>query len=219
MLWIFGSFLVTPCALTSCHVVISKQDSMIRALRYNRCVTGRRPCDENHVVRFGQSAENHSRVWETQSIRLSLTSLQGGASIVNPWLLEEDMERSPPSEYMALHPSITHHRNINPFENKVRYIFIKKCVRLFIEVRKLCLCFRLYLYYSYTTDCQYIFDCRFFLLMFIKSTIYNQDWHSYFLGKAQLIPFKGVIMRNHSLLTSEERHLFLSVKITTLLKN
>ena len=27
MTWIFGSFLVTPCALTSCHVVISKQDS------------------------------------------------------------------------------------------------------------------------------------------------------------------------------------------------
>ena len=25
MKWIFGSFLVTPCALTSCHVVISKQ--------------------------------------------------------------------------------------------------------------------------------------------------------------------------------------------------
>ena len=25
MTWIFGSFLVTPCALTSCHIVISKQ--------------------------------------------------------------------------------------------------------------------------------------------------------------------------------------------------
>ena len=25
MTWIFGSFLVTPCALTSCNVVISKQ--------------------------------------------------------------------------------------------------------------------------------------------------------------------------------------------------
>ena len=37
------------------------------------------------------------------------------------------------------HPSLTHHRNINPFENKVWkiYIFIKKCVRSFIEVRKL----------------------------------------------------------------------------------
>ena len=25
MIWIFDSFLVNPCALTSCHVVISKQ--------------------------------------------------------------------------------------------------------------------------------------------------------------------------------------------------
>ena len=25
MTWIFGLFLVTPCSLTSCHVVISKQ--------------------------------------------------------------------------------------------------------------------------------------------------------------------------------------------------
>ena len=41
----------------------------------------------------------------------------------------------------CLHPSLTHHRNINPFENKVWeiHIFKKKCVRSFIEVRKLCL--------------------------------------------------------------------------------
>ena len=66
---VFGSFLVTLCALISCHVVISKQDSMIRALRSNRCVTGRRPRDENHAVRFGQSTENHSRARDTQPIR------------------------------------------------------------------------------------------------------------------------------------------------------
>ena len=41
MPWIFGLFLVTPCALTSCHIVISKQDSTIRSLGFNRCVTGR----------------------------------------------------------------------------------------------------------------------------------------------------------------------------------
>ena len=46
--------------------------------------------------------------------------LQGGASVGTPWLLEEDMERrSPLSEYMFLYPSLTHHRNINPYENKV----------------------------------------------------------------------------------------------------
>ena len=69
MPWIFGSFLVTPCTLTSCHVVISKQDSTIRAVGYNRCVIGRRPRDENHAVRFRQSAENRSRVRDTQPTR------------------------------------------------------------------------------------------------------------------------------------------------------
>ena len=51
MPWIFGSFLVIPCALTSCHLVIRKQDSMIRALRLNRCVTGRISRDDGHAVR------------------------------------------------------------------------------------------------------------------------------------------------------------------------
>ena len=102
MPWIFGSFTVTPCAITSCHVVISKQGSTIGALVYNRCVTGRRPRDENHAVRFGQSAENHSRAWGTQPIRSSLTSLQGGANVDTPWLPVKDMEKSPPSEYICL---------------------------------------------------------------------------------------------------------------------
>ena len=32
MTWVFGTFLVTPCALTSCHAVICKQgdDSVSR---------------------------------------------------------------------------------------------------------------------------------------------------------------------------------------------
>ena len=51
MPWIFGSFLVTPCALTSCHIVISKQYSTIRAVSSKRCVNGRRSRDENHAVR------------------------------------------------------------------------------------------------------------------------------------------------------------------------
>ena len=58
-----------PGCLASCHILISKQDSTIRALRLNRCVTGRRSCDENHVVRFRQSAENHSRARNTQPTR------------------------------------------------------------------------------------------------------------------------------------------------------
>ena len=82
----------------------------------------------------------------------SLTSLQGGASVSTPWLPEEDMRRSPLSEYISLHPSLTHHRSINPFENKVWEIYFYKEVCSFIEVRKLfdyvsaciCICNRLY---------------------------------------------------------------------------
>ena len=85
MPWIFGSFLVTPYALTRCHVVICNQGSTIRTLGYNRCVTGRRPRDENYAVRFRQSAENWSRPWDTQPTRSSLTSLQGGASVGTAW--------------------------------------------------------------------------------------------------------------------------------------
>ncbi len=51
--------------------------------------------------------------------KASLASLQGGASVGTPWLPEEDMGRSPLSEHMSLYTSLTHHRNINPFENKV----------------------------------------------------------------------------------------------------
>ena len=108
MTWIFGLFRVTPCALTSCHIMISKQGRMIGAFRYNRCITGRRPRDENHPVRFRQSAENRSRAKDLQPIRSSLMSLQGGASVGTPCPLEEDMERrSPFSGYMSLHPSYT----------------------------------------------------------------------------------------------------------------
>ena len=39
---------------------------MIRVLRSNRCVTGRRSHDEYHAVRFRQSAENRSRARDTQ---------------------------------------------------------------------------------------------------------------------------------------------------------
>ena len=122
MTWIFGSFLVTQCALANCHILISKQedDSTIRAVGYNRCVTGRKPCDENHAVRFRQSAENRSRAWDTQPTRGVSDELGSGCKRWHPWPLEEDMgRRSPLSEYMSLHPSLTHHRNINPFENKV----------------------------------------------------------------------------------------------------
>ena len=117
------------CALTSCHVVINIPESTIRALRSNRCVTGRRPPDENHAVRFRQSAENRSRVGYTQPIRgvklSDATACMEVKASGTSWLLGEDMgRRSPLYEYMSLHPSLTHHWNINPFENKVWKIYI-----------------------------------------------------------------------------------------------
>ena len=55
-----------PMCLASCHILISKQDSTVSALRSNRCVTGRRSRDENHAVRFRESAENRSRARDAQ---------------------------------------------------------------------------------------------------------------------------------------------------------
>ena len=123
-----------PVCLASYHILISKQGRMIRALRSNRCVTGMRSRDENHAVRFRQSAENRVECGTRSQTEVSLTSLQGGTSIGTPWLLKEDMgRRSPLSEYMSLHPSLTHHRNINPFENKVWEIYFYKEVCWFVH--------------------------------------------------------------------------------------
>ena len=58
-----------PVCLASCPILTSKQDSTIRALRSNRCVTGRRSRDGNHAVRSRLSAENHSRARDTQPTR------------------------------------------------------------------------------------------------------------------------------------------------------
>ena len=71
MPWIFGSFLVTPCALVNCHILISKQENDGVSGHSGRSggVTGRGSCDENHEVRFRQSAENRSRARDTQLSR------------------------------------------------------------------------------------------------------------------------------------------------------
>ena len=72
MTWIFGSFLVTPCALTSCHIGISKRGIAVKS---NRCVTGRRPRD-NHAVSFRQRQRIESRARDKQpstDVRSSLT--------------------------------------------------------------------------------------------------------------------------------------------------
>ena len=102
MTWIFGSFLVTPCAFTSCHAVISKQDSTIRAVGCNRCVTGRRPHDENHAVRFRQSAENRSQARDTQSIRSVSDELTRGCKRWHPLAPGRRYGKKSLSEYMSL---------------------------------------------------------------------------------------------------------------------
>ena len=131
----FGLFLVTPCALVSCHILISKQedDGASRALRSNRCVTVRGSRDENHAVRFRQSAENHSRAWDTQPIRSVSDERARGCKRWNLLSSGKDMRISPLSEYMFLHPPLTHHRNINPFENSVRDTYSYKEVYSFVH--------------------------------------------------------------------------------------
>ena len=118
MTWIFSSFQVTPFALTSCHIVISKQQRN-QGTRVQLVCNRKGSRDENHTVRFRQSAENHRQARDTQPIRGLLTSLQGGASVGAPWFPEEDMRGSPLSEYMPHYPSLTDHRNTNPLENKM----------------------------------------------------------------------------------------------------
>ena len=64
---------------------------------------------------------------------VSLTSLQGSASVGTHWLPEEDMGRSPLSEYVSLHPSLIHNRNINPCENKEWEMYFYKEVCSFVH--------------------------------------------------------------------------------------
>ena len=144
MTWIFGSFLVTSCALASCHILISKQegDSMIRAFGYNRCVTGRRPRDENHTVRFGQCAENHSWARDMQPIRGRLwRACKGVHALAPPGSGKKIWERVILSLSICFSTNLSHTTETSTLSRIKceRYIFIKKCVRSFIEVRKLCL--------------------------------------------------------------------------------
>ena len=83
--------------------------STIRALAYNRCVSRKRSRDENHAVRFRQSADNHSRPRDMQPGRGVSDELARG------WKCWHSLA---PGVDMSLHPSLAHHRNINPFENK-----------------------------------------------------------------------------------------------------
>ena len=134
---------MTPCTLASCHILISKQedDSTIRVLGYNRCVTGKRSRDENYAVRFRQSAENRSRARDTQPTRGVSDELARGCK---RWHLQAPRRRywKKSSLWVYVSPPILSHTTETSNLSRIkcgRYIFIKKCVRSFIEVRKLCL--------------------------------------------------------------------------------
>ena len=73
MPWIFSSFLVAPCVLTSCHVVISKQGTRVQQVCKRKETTW---LDLDKVQRIAVEQE---------------TSFQGGASVGTPWLLEEEV--------------------------------------------------------------------------------------------------------------------------------
>ena len=67
--------------------------------------------------------------------------LASGCKRWHPCLLEEDMGSSPLSEYICLSTHLSHTTEASTFSRIKceRYIFIKKCVRSFNEVGKLCL--------------------------------------------------------------------------------
>ena len=133
MTYFFGSFLVTQCALTSCHVMISKQGSTIRAVGYNRCVTGRRPRDENHAVRFRGRRESQSS--EGHAADQRCLGLQGVESVGTPGSRKKTWKKSSlwvyvsPSISPLISPPIT---NCGPFSRIKWEIYLYKevcCVR------------------------------------------------------------------------------------------
>ena len=130
---------MTPCALTSCHVVISKQWEAVCRGRPVEQVCNRKGTTwyEYNAVRFRQSGQSESRVepWirsRSEAFgRLWRYRLQVGASVSTHWIQKEDMgkKKSPLWVYVSPYLSQTNNKLCAPFENKMRErFFIKKCV-------------------------------------------------------------------------------------------
>ena len=142
MPWILGSFLETPCAWQAVIILISKQDRMIRVRRSKRCVTGRRSRDENHMMRFRESAENLSRARDMHPIRSVSDEL---ARRCKRWHPPDSWKKIWEEEVLALSICLStplSHTTETSTISRIkceRYIFINKCVCSFIEVRKWCL--------------------------------------------------------------------------------
>ena len=138
MTWIFGSFLVTPCALTSCHV-ISKQGDDSSSGHLGPTGVGRRPRD-NHAVRFRQSAENREPSQghaADQRVRSSLMiRLVRGCKRWHPMApgRRYGARRSPLSEYMSLHLSLKLPTN-SVLLSRIKWeiYFYKEVFRSFLE--------------------------------------------------------------------------------------
>ena len=95
-------------------------NSAIRALGYNRYVTGRRSRDENHAVRFRQNGENRSRARDTQPIRNVSDKLAMECKHWHPLTPRRRYGQKKSSLWVyVFYPSLTYKRNIKPFENKV----------------------------------------------------------------------------------------------------
>ena len=91
--------------------LVNRAIAVVRVIRSNRCVTGRRPRD-NYAVSFRQSQRIESRARDTQQIRglgrLWRYSLHRGASVGTSLApgRRYGTRRSPLSEYMSLRISL-----------------------------------------------------------------------------------------------------------------
>ena len=131
--------LSNPVCLVSCQILISKQDCMIRAPRSNRCVARRRSRDENHSVRFREGAENRSRTRDSQPTRGVSEELARGCKRWHPLAPGRRYgKKSSLSICLSTHLSYTTETStLSRIKCERDIFFIKKCVRSFIEVRKL----------------------------------------------------------------------------------
>ena len=124
-----------PVCLVSCHILMSKQDSMIMALRLNRCVKGRRSRDENQAVRFRQSAENRSRARDTQPTRGVSDELAREYKRWHPLAPGRRYGQRNSSLWVYVSPPISHTpQKHQPFREKsVRDIYFYKEVCSFVH--------------------------------------------------------------------------------------
>ena len=138
----FGSFLLTLCALTSCHVMHPGRP--VEPVCNRKGTTWY----ENHVVRVWQSVQSESRVepWirsQSEALgRLWRYGLQGGASVGTPCSRKKIWgKKSPLWVYVSPSISQTYNKLCAPFENKMRAIYFYKevCFVSLIEVRSLSL--------------------------------------------------------------------------------